>query len=284
MLLILFSIRTRRVVSLQIPWPSQFTQTWPKRCRVRRHFDEGSCRYPRTLYHWNSRQETVGLCCWRYLASHWSGPKTPEWTVDPGRWPPWVGAVNKYALRVPPRLIDSLKGTPVDVTVPEFPKEPMMRHDIEHQSINPFYPRPVWVLAFGYCHCLRLCVCVCLSVCQSRVCPRDNSSPVQARITKFGVQMQKTLVKVPIVFLWGGGDQPWPPRSNLTWKSNFTSCWACPYHNWSPVQTRITKFGPKMHLNTVKIPIDLTVDRHWPLTVKFNLKVHFFPILTLSAR
>ena len=50
-LLILFSIRTRRVVSLQILWPSQFTQTWPKRCRVRRHFDEGSCRYPRTLYH-----------------------------------------------------------------------------------------------------------------------------------------------------------------------------------------------------------------------------------------
>ena len=51
MLLVLFSIRTRRVVSLQILWPSQFTQTWPKRCRVHRHFDEGSCRYPRTLYH-----------------------------------------------------------------------------------------------------------------------------------------------------------------------------------------------------------------------------------------
>ena len=51
MLLILFNIRTRRVVLLQILWPSQFTQTWPKRCRVRRHFDEVSCRYPRTLYH-----------------------------------------------------------------------------------------------------------------------------------------------------------------------------------------------------------------------------------------
>ena len=51
MLLILFDIRTRRVVLQQILWPSQFTQTWPKRCRVRRHFDEVSCRYPRTLYH-----------------------------------------------------------------------------------------------------------------------------------------------------------------------------------------------------------------------------------------
>ena len=47
----LFSIRTRRVVSLQFLCPSQFTQTLPKRFRVRRHFDEGSCRYPRTLYH-----------------------------------------------------------------------------------------------------------------------------------------------------------------------------------------------------------------------------------------
>ena len=51
MLLILFSICTRVVVLLQVLWPSQFTQTWPKRFRGRRHFDEGSCRYPRTLYH-----------------------------------------------------------------------------------------------------------------------------------------------------------------------------------------------------------------------------------------
>ena len=71
-----------------------------------------------------------------------------------------------------------------------------------------FYPRPV--LAFGYCRCLRLSVCPsvrkldCVAtsfiyddavnftvdvrpwVRQSLACPRDNSSPVQARITKFG--------------------------------------------------------------------------------------------------
>ena len=51
MLRILFTTRTRRVVLLQILWPSQFTQTWPKRFRVRGHFDEGSCRYARMLYH-----------------------------------------------------------------------------------------------------------------------------------------------------------------------------------------------------------------------------------------
>ena len=105
-----------------------------------------------------------------------------------------------------------------------------------------------------------VCVSVCLSVCQSRVCPRDNSSPVQARITKFGAHMQNALVKVPIV-LWG--DRPWTSRSNLTWKSNFTSFWACPDDNLSSVQARVTKFGPKMHLSTVKIPIDLGVDQLW---------------------
>ena len=44
-----------------------------------------------------------------------------------------------------------------------------------------FYPRPV--LAFGYCRCLRPSVSPSV---RPRVCPRDNSSPVQARITKFG--------------------------------------------------------------------------------------------------
>ena len=37
-----------------------------------------------------------------------------------------------------------------------------------------------------------LCVRVC--VYQSRACPHDNSSPIQARITKFGPEMQNTLV------------------------------------------------------------------------------------------
>ena len=68
-----------------------------------------------------------------------------------------------------------------------------------YQHAKGFYPRPV--LAFGYCRCLRLCVClsVCLSVCQSFACPRDNLGPV---------------------VLWT--DRPWPPKSNLTWKSKFT--------------------------------------------------------------
>ena len=41
--------------------------------------------------------------------------------------------------------------------------------------------------------------CVCVCVYQSLACPHDNSSPVQARITKFGPEKQNTLVKIPFV-------------------------------------------------------------------------------------
>ena len=108
---------------------------------------------------------------------------------------------------------------------------------------NHFYPRPDWpscIVIACVCVCVR--VCVCQSVCQSLACPRDNLGPVQARITKFGPKMQKTLVKVPIVL---GGNWPWPSRSSLTSKSEFTPFWACPDHNSSPIQIRITKFGPE---------------------------------------
>ena len=121
-----------------------------------------------------------------------------------------------------------------------------------------FWPSGIVVacVCVSVCPCVRVSVCVC----QSRACPHDNSLLVQARITKFGTKVQKTLVKVPIVF---GDDGPWPSRSNLTWKSNFTSFWACPPHNSSAVQARITKFRSKMHLSTVKIPINFGQDWFW---------------------
>ena len=114
------------------------------------------------------------------------------------------------------------------------------------------------------CVCVSVCPCFRVSACvyQSQACPHGNSLLVQARITKLGTKVQKTLVKVPIVF---GPDRPWPSRSNLIWKSNFTSFWACPPHNSSAVQARITKFEPKMHLSTVKIPINFGLDWFWSL-------------------
>ena len=101
------------------------------------------------------------------------------------------------------------------------------------------------------CVCVCVRVCVCQTVCQSLACPLDNLGPVQARIAKFGPKMQKTLVKVPIVW---GGNWSWPSRSNLTSKSEFTPFWACPDHNSSPIQVRITKFRPEVENSLVKVP------------------------------
>ena len=46
------------------------------------------------------------------------------------------------------------------------------------------------------------CVCPCVSVYvrQSLACPCDNSSPIDARITKFGQEVQNNLVVAKIVF------------------------------------------------------------------------------------
>ena len=117
---------------------------------------------------------------------------------------------------------------------------------------------------------------VCPCVYQSRACPHDNSSPIQARITKFGPEMQNTLVWVPIVF---GDDRPWSSRLNLTWKSNFTSFGACSHHYSSAIQARITKFGPKMHFSTVKIPTNFRLDWLWSSLPFSIMKPIFLPIL-----
>ena len=129
-----------------------------------------------------------------------------------------------------------------------------------------FWPSGIVVACVCVCVCVCVCLSVCLSVCQSLACPGDNSGPVQARIAKFGPKMQKTLVKVPIVL---GGNWPWPSRSNLTSKSEFTQFWACPDHNSLPIQARITKFGPEVENSLVKVPIVL--GGSWPRPSRSNL-------------
>ena len=60
---------------------------------------------------------------------------------------------------------------------------------------------------------LLVSVCVCLCVYQPQACLCDNLWPIQARITKFGPEMQNTLVKIHIVF---GVDWYWSSWLYLT--------------------------------------------------------------------
>ena len=135
-----------------------------------------------------------------------------------------------------------------------------------------------------------------LSVCvyQSLACTHDSSSAVQARITKFETKVQNTLFKITIIlllllslfsylfsffsFFWGGG-RPWTSRSNLTWKSNFTSFRACLHDNLSPISARTTNTGQEMHLSTVKVPIDFGRDNpsaSISITIVKSIYLHCF--------
>ena len=129
------------------------------------------------------------------------------------------------------------------------------------------YPRPV--LAFAYCRCL--CLCVHVSV-RHQVCPRDISWTVQARITKFDTEMQNKLLKIPIVVwdIW-----PWPSRSNWTPKSKFTPFLAYLLHYSSPIQARITKFGPEVQNTLVKVPVGCGIDCCWSSWSNLTLSLKF---------
>ena len=136
------------------------------------------------------------------------------------------------------------------------------------ENISAFYPRPV--LAFGYCHRLRLCVCVrvwvCQSVCQSLACPRDNSGPL-----KLGSPNLDQMCKRPwlrsLLFL-GVIDHDLQGQIKLQ-SQTLPHFWACPCDNSSPVRARTTKFRPEVQNTLVEIAIVLGVD--WAWHVKFNL-------------
>ena len=125
---------------------------------------------------------------------------------------------------------------------------------------------------------LSLPACVCLCVRQSWACPSDNSSTVQARITKFGPEKQNTLVKIPIVF-WG--NWLWPSRSNLSSNSKLTPFWACPNHYSPTILVRISKLGQEMHFSTVKIPVNSVLDWPWTSPSFSNSKTYFFCIVAV---
>ena len=101
------------------------------------------------------------------------------------------------------------------------------------------------------CVCLCVWVCVYPSLCRF-VCQRDNLILFLATIiyvhnhlfNRLNQKMQNNLVKSWLVF---GVYWPWPSRSNLTRKSNFTKFWVCSRDNSLTIQPRITKFWLDVH-------------------------------------
>ena len=127
---------------------------------------------------------------------------------------------------------------------------PMYILDFLLHCFGYFYLRPVVVA------CVRLCVCACLCVRQSPVCSRHNLSSVQVIITKFGSDVQNTVIKVPVVF----GVIELDLQGQIQLKSQIYPILSLSARDKSPIEVKISKFGPKMHFSIVKIPIDFGLD------------------------
>ena len=121
-----------------------------------------------------------------------------------------------------------------------------------------------------------VCVCVCVFVCvrPSSVYWDDNLSPAQATIAKIGPEVQNTLVKNPNS-LWGSWTLIFKVKLNLKIQIYpILGLWVCLGNKLIPNEVRLSKFGPKMHLGTVKVPIYW----HWI----FQAVIGFGPIIYTS--
>ena len=122
----------------------------------------------------------------------------------------------------------------------------------------PFYPRPV--MAFWYCHRLRLSVCLCVCVSVNHQFVRTiTCHPLNLQSPKIGPEVQNTLVKIPVHWHWLS-------RSNWTLKVKIypiLGLWVSPCDKSIPNEVGFSKSGPEMYLSTVKVPIDFGFDWSW---------------------
>ena len=105
---------------------------------------------------------------------------------------------------------------------------------------------------------VRVCICMCgnhLFVRAITCHPFKLESPNLD-------QKSKTLWLRSLLF-WGVFDIELQDQIQLKGKT-ITIFWACPCHHSPSIQDKIFKFGPKMHLSTVKIPVNFGLDWHCP--------------------
>ena len=103
-----------------------------------------------------------------------------------------------------------------------------------------------------------VCLCVCPSVRQSHACPRDNSSPVSARITKFERCKRPWLRSL---LFCGTIDHDLQGQIELRQNLPHFEIFHAITHQQLKLQ--FSKFGTKMHLSTVQIPANFGLDWNW---------------------
>ena len=125
-----------------------------------------------------------------------------------------------------------------------------------------FYP-----LAFQAEGVLSLPASVHLSICPSVCpwtfpCPHDNSSQIQAGITKFAPNMHLGILLSGIE---NRGHGPWHSRSFWPFWLRSLGNSTCPDDKSSQISARITKFAPNMHPGILLAGIENKVHWPWPL-------------------
>ena len=118
-----------------------------------------------------------------------------------------------------------------------------------------------------------VCVCVCIN--PKLVRAKTHHHLFKLKSPNSEKKMQKTLFNTSINF---GIEWPCPSRSSLTYKNQNLCYFELVHtiiHHLPPVLVRISKFGPKIHLSTVKIPINFRLDWLWFSGSIFNFETYF---------
>ena len=117
-------------------------------------------------------------------------------------------------------------------------------------------------MAFGYCRCLRLCVCVyvCVSV-NHQFVRTTTCHPLKLQSPNLDHKCKTPSLRY---CFWGSLTLTFKVKFNLKVKIYpILGLWVCPGDKSIPNEMRPSKFRPKMHLSTVKVPIDFGIDWSW---------------------
>ena len=107
-----------------------------------------------------------------------------------------------------------------------------------------------------------VCVCMCVSV-NHQFVRTITCHPLKLQSPKLD-QKCKTLWLRSLFCYWGSLTLTFKVTLNLKVKMYpILGLWVCPGDKSIPNEVRLSKFSPKMHLSTVKIPIDFGIGWSW---------------------